>query len=92
MEKEIKKDLTEEKLLKLGFKRTDVSAEESGDEAYCYFTLDLDEDGYDCLIAHDEDNNGFYIVELFNSSELGICYTEEETKTLYKALKREDLC
>lgn len=43
--------MTEQTLIDLGFERTDVSAEESGDEAFYYYTLDI---GDICLISNDE--------------------------------------
>lgn len=89
----MKKDLTKEKLLKLGFKENVVTSEESNDKEYRYYTLDLKVGYNDCLIsnADDEIENGFFTVNLFNS-DLGYCYNSQEVKNLYKTLKRKKLC
>ena len=89
---EEEKKLTEEVLLNLGFEKNIVSAEESGNEiGYFYFTLELK--NRECLIsdANDEaEKNGYFTVSLFNS-ELGVCTTDKEVKTLYKALMCREL-
>ena len=56
-------DFTLHELLELGFQRTNVTAEESGEEAYSYFTFDRD--GAESLIT-DEGKGGYYTVEIFN--------------------------
>lgn len=81
--------LTEEVLLELGFEKVIVTAEESGDNEFYYFTLDLTGDGRECLIsdASDQVDNGEFVVDMFNT-ELGTCYTDEDVKTLYDALTK----
>lgn len=37
---------SESQLIELGFERNYVSAEESGDKEYVYYTLDFDDDNY----------------------------------------------
>lgn len=83
--------LTDKILVKLGFERINVTAEESGNKPYHYYSLDLDEN--DCLISNASDEceiEGEFTVNLFNS-ELGICKTDSDVMILYKALKGEYL-
>lgn len=61
--------MTEQDLINLGFKKENVSAEESGADAYHYYTYDLsDNDLNFCLIspANDEAKDDNWYVELFN--------------------------
>ncbi len=61
--------LTEEHLVNLGFKRRDVSIEESGnDDAYYYFTYDI---GAFSLITS-EGNSESMSVEIFDYTEFEI--------------------
>ena len=55
-------------LIKLGFVRVNVSAEESGDSAFHYYVFEI---GSLCLIscANDECVNGSYTVEFFNEND-----------------------
>lgn len=63
-------NITEEKLLFLKFKKQNVSAEESGSEAYHYYSLDIR--GL-CLISNSNDEciDGKYMIELLDYYELG---------------------
>lgn len=61
--------MTEQDLINLGFKKENVSVEESGADAYHYYTYDLsDNDLNFCLIssANDEAKDDNWYVELFN--------------------------
>lgn len=60
--------ITEEHLLQLGFKRRDVSEEESGEGAYYYFTYDI---GTFSLISS-EGNSKSMSVEIFDYDEFKI--------------------
>lgn len=67
-------EITEKLLKKLGFEKNPISEEESGGEAYYYYSLDLlqDEGKYAaiCLLscADDEvDENGGWVVELLDN-------------------------
>jgi len=84
----MKKNLTLKKLLKLGFKENVVTKEESGDNEYRYYSLELNDENDDCLISDSDDEikDGLYTVNLFNS-EMGYCYNTKQIKKLYKALK-----
>lgn len=44
--------LTERDLIEIGFVRTDVSAEESGDEAFYYYSWEASREGF-CVISCD---------------------------------------
>jgi len=81
--------LSEQELYHLGFERNDVSAEESGDKPYYYFTLPLIDN--ECLISCENNDTKEYDVKLFNTHGLGKCYTPEEVKILYKALMKKNL-
>ena len=48
--------MTEKDLKELGFKKIKVSAEESGDKPYHYYTYDFKNEGYFCLLSCDSDN------------------------------------
>ena len=62
---------TEEELFRLGFKKNEVSAQESGGEAYSYFCRDYD-DLEIALIsdALNEGETGLRTIELFNAKHL----------------------
>lgn len=62
------KDITEKKLIKLGFKRQDVTEEEAGDKPYYYFTYEI---GGLCLISNSNDEcvDGMYVIEFFDYSD-----------------------
>lgn len=82
--------LTEKVLIDLGFKRTDVSTEESGcDEPFYYFVYDLS--NYVCLITQssDETENGIFSVELFEGDGFGYCETKNEVEELIRCLSRK---
>lgn len=53
-------------LLRLGFKRIDVSKEEGWDEGFFYFVFDLEsKNGYPILITGDDDNEkDEYVIEI----------------------------
>ena len=80
------KDLTKEKLLELGFEKNHVTAEESGDVPYDYYSYGLSDDPYkgECLLSctDDEvDEKGYYFVTF-----LSILDTEYETYDQVKKL------
>ena len=79
--------------MKLGFEEIFVTEEESGDAPFRYFTLNLLSDGNnECLISDAADvDNHVHKVSLFDNEELGVCYTINEVKSLYKALTRKTL-
>lgn len=61
--------MTEQNLEEIGFERTDVSAEESGDNAFYYYTMDI---GDICLISNSSDDaetEGWWI-SIFDSMTL----------------------
>lgn len=79
-------------LIGLGFEEVHVTAEESGDVAYVYYILNLNE--HESLISTEADEpiNGkeLFTVNIFNT-ELGICETDEDVKLLYKVLTGKTL-
>ena len=59
--------MTQEQLVSLGFERIDVSAEESGDVAFYYYTLDFGSSGFSLITCDDADakEHGWF-VEIFD--------------------------
>lgn len=81
-------DLTEEKLLKIGFEKFLEPAKETGNEHdYYYFTYELF--NKECLItnANDETNNGLYEVTIFNMPDAGVFDNEEQVINLIETIK-----
>ena len=77
--------ITEKDLIEFGFERTDVSAEESGDKAFYYYTWDLEDF---CLITHADDEavDGNWKVEIFDYQ--GFEFTQvEQVASIINALK-----
>lgn len=64
--------MKEEDLISLGFKRTDVSAEESGDEAFYYYDMDFGDQRGISLIspANNEVIDNKWYVELFEDPSI----------------------
>ena len=73
--------IREEELIQLGFNRTDVSEEESGDKAFYYYTYDIGI-GVISLITQGNDdvkNNNWYI-EVFEDANIRFTTIEDLTK------------
>jgi hypothetical protein len=70
--------MKEQDLLDLGFKRTDVSAEESGQNAFYYYDIDLGSNGSISLISpsDDEVENGNWYVEVFEDNK--VMFTDKD--------------
>jgi len=70
--------MKEQDLLDLGFKRTDVSAEESGQNAFYYYDIDLGSNGSISLISpsDDEVENGNWYVEVFEDAK--VMFTDKD--------------
>jgi hypothetical protein len=84
------KKITAADLLRLGFDRVDVPKEESGDEDYFYFVLDVKcKRPYPLLITGDEDNKGdSYVVEI-NELEDAIAISDlDDLEKLVDIIKR----
>ena len=81
--------MKEQDLIELGFKRTDVSAEESGDEAFYYYDIDFgDERGISFISpANNEVIDNKWFVEVFEDSSIRID-TIEDLKELINILNR----
>jgi hypothetical protein len=63
--------MKEEDLIQLGFKRVDVSEQESGDKAFHYYTYDIG-NGVISLItqSNDEVDNNNWHVEVFDDTSI----------------------
>ena len=81
--------MKEEDLIELGFKRTDVSAEESGDEAFYYYDIDFgDQRGISFISpANNEVIDNKWFVEVFEDTSIRID-TIEDLKELINILNR----
>ena len=82
--------MKEQDLIDLGFNRYDVSAEESGDKPFFYFTYNITDEL--CLISSDNDEaerNGWY-VELFDYDDIKFT-SLEDLKTLIDVIERNKL-
>ena len=82
--------MKEQDLIDLGFERYDVSAEESGDFPYYYYTYDITDEL--CLISTDdgEAKKDGWSVEMFDYD--GIKFTNlEDLKTLINIIEKNKL-
>ena len=82
--------MTEQDLINLGFKKENVSAEESGTDPYHYYVYDLsDTDLNFCLIssANDEAKDDNWYVELFNFDTMRF-NTIEDVKLFINLVER----
>ena len=82
--------MKEQDLIDLGFKRNDVSAEESGHVPFYYYTYEITNEL--CLISTDDGEakkDGWY-VELFDYENIEI-RNLEDLKTLISILERNKL-
>ena len=81
--------MKEQDLIELGFKRTDVSAEESGDEAFYYYDIDFgDQRGISFISpANNEVIDNKWFVEVFEDTSIRID-TIEDLKELINILNR----
>lgn len=81
--------MKEEDLIELGFKRTDVSKEESGDEAFYYYDIDFgDQRGISFISpANNEVIDNKWFVEVFEDNSIRID-TIEDLKELINILNR----
>jgi len=79
--------MKEQDLIDLGFERTDVSAEESGDNPFYYYTYDITDEF--CLISCDDEEakKDGWCVEIFDYIEIKITDVED-LKTLMDVTKR----
>ncbi len=82
--------MKEQDLIDLGFKRNNISPEESGDKPYFYFTYNITHEL--CLISTDNDEaekNGWY-VELFDYENIEI-RNLKDLKNLIDIIERNKL-
>ena len=84
--------MTEQDLLDLGFKRTDVSAEESGDKAFYYYDIDLGSNGSISLISpsNDEVENENWYVEVFEDAKV-MFNSKDDLKTFIDIINKNTL-
>ena len=86
------RNLNRDTLIKLGFKETQVTAEESGcKNGYTYFTYDT-KDEYTVLIssADDDLSDGLFYVEFFELQSLGKIYSSELLSELILMFSKMD--
>lgn len=80
--------MKEEDLIQLGFKRVDVNKEESGDEPFYYYTLDLGNQKVVSLIspANTEIIDNRWYVDVFEDASISFDDIEQ-LKTFIKIVK-----
>lgn len=92
-ENSIMKKLTKENLLELGFKEEFVPAEESGDKSFTYYVFEMP-DAFNkprCVLitnSDDEAHNGEFVVEFFNTPEIGVFEEYDDLQTLINLIKK----
>lgn len=80
--------MKEKELIKLGFEKNFVTAEESGDSEYYYLTYDI---GTICLISTSNDeNDDDYGVEIFNEDKF-IFKNIDEVKSIIEILEKSQM-
>lgn len=79
--------MKEQDLIDLGFERIDVSAEESGDEAFYYFTYDFTK--HFSMISNDNDEaeKEGWCVEIFDYSDIRF-FQKEDVKVLIDVINK----
>ena len=86
--------ITDKHLKELKFQRNDISAEESGEDPYTYWTLDLSKSNYQfCLIScadNECDEDGNWYVEFFEVPEYRFTELEHLINFIY-ALNRSKI-
>jgi len=83
------KKLTEEQLVELGFKKAEVSAEESGEDiGYYYYTYELGNG--ECLLTNTNDDEDRYFVEFLSIPDLGKFRDVENLKNLIDCLSKAE--
>ena len=83
-----KRNLTEERLMSLGFKKVFVSPEEAGDDrGYHYFVYELFNG--ECLIsqADNERKDEYYDIQFFHMIDAGYFTNEEDIVNLISAIE-----
>ncbi len=80
--------MREEDLIKLGFERTDVSKDESGDVAFHYYTYDFGLSRSISLITPaNTDVDEYWSVEIFEDENI-VFYDLEEVTNLIKIITK----
>ena len=66
-----------------------MTAEESGDEEFVYYSMDIDGNSYVSLISDESEGDGFeHTVELFEFGGYGKCKTDDDVTELLRILKK----
>ena len=84
--------MKEQDLIDLGFEKIDISAEESGDEAYYYYDYMFNEDFLLISCASDEVavDGWSWFVEIFDYSDIRF-YDKEDVKTFIDLINRNKI-
>lgn len=87
----MKKDLTEDKLLELGFKKITVTPQESGYyKTFYYFVYDLFNG--ECLLTDDEiGDDDLFSVSFLGMSDAGKFWNSDDVKDIIKSIKKNKL-
>ena len=78
--------MKEQDLIDLGFERVDISAEESGDEAYHYYDYMFNEN-FSLVACPNEEGNGVWFVEMFDHWDIRF-YDKEDVKTFINLINK----
>ena len=80
--------MKEQDLISLGFKKIEVSAEESGDKPFYYYTLDFGTNEFS-LISNDNDdaNKNGWFVEIFDYEKIRF-YTYQDVSDLIRIINK----
>lgn len=80
--------MKEQDLISLGFKRYDVTAEESGDEAFYYYTMDFGNGSWSLISpASNEIKKGKWYVEAFEDKNIRFTKSNH-LKTIINAINK----
>jgi len=79
--------MKEQDLVELGFERIDVSAEESGDEAFYYYTYDFTKDFSMISSDNDQAEEEGWFVEIFDYSGIRF-FQKEDLKVLIDLINK----
>lgn len=78
--------MKEQDLVDLGFDRIDISAEESGDEAYHYYDYMFNKD-FSLITCTNEEANGEWFVVMFDFDDI-FFYSRDDVKTLINVINK----
>jgi len=82
--------MKEQDLIDLGFERIDISAKQSGDEAYHYYVYAFTEDFYLISCANDEAASRGWFVQMFDYDNIDF-FDKDDVKALIQIINRNKI-